>query len=80
MNPRNEDQLAYALCEQPVVVGINAHGSNFSQYRGGKYRSECGTDISHSVLLVGMWIDKATIDQYWILKNSWSEKWVKEGS
>ncbi|KAL6279722.1 hypothetical protein ACE6H2_016603 [Prunus campanulata] len=48
VNPRNKDQLAYALCEQPVVVGINAHGSNFSQYRGGIYRSECGTDISHS--------------------------------
>ncbi|XP_021800026.1 zingipain-2-like [Prunus avium] len=79
VNPRNKDQLAYALCEQPVVVGINAHGSNFSQYRGGIYRSECGTDISHSVSLVGMRIDKATNDQYWILKNSWGEKWGEGG-
>ncbi|CAB4309707.1 unnamed protein product [Prunus armeniaca] len=79
VNPRNEDQLAYALCEQPVVVGIDAHGTNFEHYRGGIYRSECGTDINHSVLLVGMRIDKATNDQYWILKNSWGEKWGEGG-
>lgn len=64
------DNLANELSYRPISVAVDA--SNWSPYRGGIFNN-CGGNVNHGVLLVGVTGD------YWYVKNSWSGSWGEGG-
>lgn len=77
----NEHALAVALFKAgPVSVGIDATLSSFQFYsKGIYYDPNCNKDdINHAVLAVGYGVS-AKGKKYWIVKNSWSERWGRNG-
>lgn len=79
VQPDNEDALTCAVAQQPVSVAINAGSRDFQLYAGGIFNScsDDPNDIDHAVLAVGYGSDKG--NDYWIVKNSWSEDWGLDG-
>ena len=76
--PANEEQLTFAVSKQPVSVAIQADSRSFQLYKSGVYNDpSCGTNLDHGVLVVGYGTDEGK--DYWIVKNSWSEKWGEDG-
>ncbi|GMH99878.1 hypothetical protein TrVE_jg6083 [Triparma verrucosa] len=70
----DEGQLAIAVLQQPVSVAIEALDASFQSYSSGVYDDEnCGDNLDHGVLVVGL-----TEDAY-IVKNSWGETWGDAG-
>ena len=67
--------LKKAVSKNPVSVAIDASTAYFQLYESGVLDDSvaCGTTITHGVLVVGYTAD------YWIVKNSWSEKWGEKG-
>nr|BAJ91836.1 predicted protein [Hordeum vulgare subsp. vulgare]BAJ96948.1 predicted protein [Hordeum vulgare subsp. vulgare]BAJ97337.1 predicted protein [Hordeum vulgare subsp. vulgare]CAQ00108.1 papain-like cysteine proteinase [Hordeum vulgare subsp. vulgare] len=76
---RSELSLTNAVAMQPVAVSIEAGGANFQHYRNGVYNGPCGTRLNHGVTVVGYGEDEVTGESYWIVKNSWGEKWGDNG-
>lgn len=72
---RSEASLANAVAMQPVAVSIEAGGANFQHYSTGVYNGPCGTKLNHGVTVVGYGQDDESGERYWIVKNSWGEKW-----
>ncbi|XP_047740490.1 procathepsin L [Hyalella azteca] len=66
----------------PVTVGISVvpprYGPDFYDYTGGVFYCPERGDINHSVLVVGYSTSEKGWD-YWIVKNSWGEKWGENG-
>ncbi|KAG2400538.1 Cysteine proteinase [Vigna angularis] len=73
------DELALkkAVANQPVSVAIEAYGREFQLYESGIFTGTCGTFIDHGVAAVGYGTENGT--DYWIVKNSWGEKWGEAG-
>ncbi|OQR94685.1 cysteine protease family C01A [Achlya hypogyna] len=79
---RDETQLRTAVgTVGPVSIAFQV-SNDFRFYKDGVYDStECKSgeaDVNHAVLAVGY---NTTVDgaKYWIVKNSWSDKWGIEG-
>lgn len=70
-------ELATALTLGPVSIGVDAGSRGFQFYKKGIIKRNCGSEIDHAVLLVGYGSDKGV--DYWLVKNSWSEKWGESG-
>jgi C1A family cysteine protease len=67
------DVIKYLLSTNgPMVVGINATGGNITNYKSGVLNLPGGKP-DHAVALIGYQ------DNYWIIQNSWSEKWGMNG-
>lgn len=72
-NQEQVDTIKYILCVNgPLVIGMNANGSNITNYVGGVSEFR-GGQPDHAVLLIGY------KDNYWIIQNSWSDRWGIKG-
>jgi len=79
-NPNNETALMAAAMLGPVSIAIEADQPVFQLYTGGVITSKaCGTALDHGVLIVGWGTDATTNVDYWIVKNSWGNKWGEMG-
>ena len=78
----NDAALAAAVARQPVAIAIEADQHAFQFYAKGIMTASCGSNLDHAVLLVG-YGEEATstgaIQQYWIVKNSWTAGWGEAG-
>jgi len=63
----------------PLAVAVAADNA-FSNYSGGIFQGSGSRGINHAVILVG-WKDDPTARTggYWIMRNSWSERWGEQG-
>ncbi|XP_074573409.1 oryzain alpha chain-like [Curcuma longa] len=76
--PKNDEKsLQKAVANQPVSVAIDATGSDFQLYASGVFTGDCGTSLDHSATAVGYGTEDGK--DYWIVKNSWGDKWGIEG-
>ena len=80
--PADEEEMKEFLYEtSPLIVGLN--GNPLQTYSGGiidKTSSECpSSELNHVGILVGYGHDDASGKDYWIVKNSWGEKWGENG-
>jgi len=72
VKPGQKQDLLNKLKNQPISVGIDA--SDWQFYQNGILDVRCdGTEINHSVLLVGY------SERGWKLKNSWGPIWGENG-
>jgi len=74
----SEKALLKAVAHQPVSVSIEGGGSAFQFYSGGIFTGECGTEIDHSVTVVG-YGKGGDGTKYWLVKNSWGTEWGEKG-
>jgi C1A family cysteine protease len=78
ITPNNQLVLKYAVSQQPVSVAISADTAIFQSYSRGVITStSCFTSLDHGVLIVGYGTEKG--NDYWLVKNSWSENWGLNG-
>merc|ERR1719153_470175 len=80
--PGNERALKAALAlVGPVSVAIDASQPSFQFYHHGVYFDEgCSpANLDHGVLAVGYGTCTKTGKDYFLVKNSWSEKWGQDG-
>jgi len=80
--PSDEDKIAsYLALKHPLSVSIDAgEGLSWMQfYKHGVANPRfCSkTSLNHAVLLVGFGVDGGKA--FWIVKNSWGEKWGENG-
>ncbi|XP_052203321.1 cysteine proteinase mucunain-like [Diospyros lotus] len=73
----DEKALQKAVAHQPVSVAIEASGMAFQFYESGIFTGECGTELDHTVTVVGYGTENGV--DYWILKNSWGALWGEDG-
>lgn len=77
VTPYTQSELEAALCEGPVSIAIEADQRSFQNYNGGILTSDCGSNLDHGVLLVGMGTENGV--DYWNVKNSWGGDWGESG-
>jgi len=79
LRSNDESNLALALLQTPVAVGVAGTSPSFLMYRGGVYNDpKCGTTLNHALLLTGFGTTRRGED-YWVAKNSWGDMWGERG-
>ncbi|CAL6081958.1 Cathepsin_L [Hexamita inflata] len=80
--PNNIGELKYALLSGPVTVAIQVTGKMMF-YSGGIFDDvDCTNDpqkLDHQVTAVGWGYDEQLKQEYWIVRNSWSNAWGIDG-
>lgn len=78
--PKNEAALGYYISHQPISAGIQADSMAFQNYVSGIFDDkDCYRGaINHAITIVG-YNDTDKNSAYYILKNSWGEKWGEKG-
>lgn len=78
VDQNNEAALEVAVAQQPVAVGMNVHPIQ-QHYKSGVFHGPCDPeDLNHAVTMVGYGAESGG-RKYWIVKNSWGEKWGEKG-
>ncbi|XP_062014717.1 low-temperature-induced cysteine proteinase-like [Rosa rugosa] len=74
----SENNLLKAVVVWPILVAIVTNGEALKAYAGGVLSGECGTNLTHTVTILGY---ETTEDgsNYWLVKNSWGETWDENG-
>ncbi|KAM3362160.1 ervatamin-C [Capsicum galapagoense] len=75
----SESALLQAVASQPVSAGITIGSDEFRFYKGGIFNGECGETSRHAVTVVGYGTSENEGGDYWLVKNSWGEKWGEGG-
>jgi hypothetical protein len=80
----NETGMAQALVNYgPLFIGLDADSQLFMFYKTGVLSiNNCPTrrqDMDHAMVAVGYGYDTTLKMSYWIVKNSWGEKWGENG-
>lgn len=78
----NEEDLKDAVCRLgPVSVALDGSSEKFMHYNNGIYRnSECSSSkTTHGALVVGYGYDEHAAEEYWLVKNSYSDTWGENG-
>ena len=80
----NEKAMAESLVSNgPIFIGLDADSKLFMFYKTGVLSiSNCPTrrqDMDHAMVAVGYGYDNVLKSSYWIVKNSWGEKWGENG-
>jgi len=68
---KGETQLAAAVAQQPVAVGID--GKSIQHYKSGIFTGSCTGQIDHAVTVVGYGAG------YWKVRNSWGTSFGEAG-
>lgn len=72
--PNSGTDLKAAVTKMPTAISIQASSQIFQMYTGGVIDSyACGHIADHAGIAVGY------KDDYWVVKNSWGEKWGEDG-
>ncbi|CAN4078815.1 unnamed protein product [Withania somnifera] len=75
---QSESALLQAVASQPVSAGITIGSNEFLFYKSGIFSGECGETAHHAVTVVGYGTSEDG-SNYWLVKNSWGEKWGEGG-
>ena len=80
----DENNMAQTLVSSgPLFIGLDADSKLFMFYKAGILSiSNCPNrrqDMDHAMTVVGYGYDSALKKSYWIIKNSWGEKWGESG-
>ncbi|KAG8440364.1 hypothetical protein GDO86_006206 [Hymenochirus boettgeri] len=83
MLPSEENMAAAVAFEGPLTVGIGVT-EDFMLYNGGIFEGSCAEEPNHAIVIVGYGTEPAEDEDeedtdYWIIKNSWGEKWGEKG-
>lgn len=70
---KSASALKAAVQQQPISIGVDAEA--WQSYSSGILTKRCGSQLDHSVLLVGY--DES--QQFWKVKNSWGKSWGEAG-
>ena len=75
------EQISRALSYGPIAAQIDGNSWMLKNYKKGIINkfSSCGQNIDHAVLIVGHGYDRATKQNYLIIKNSWGTEWGEKG-
>merc|ERR1719373_625455 len=72
-------KLEEVLCQQPVVVGLDADCLTFRLYRKGVLDvHQCYYGVTHHALAVGFGEDPEA-GHFWKVKNSYGDSWGEDG-
>ena len=73
-SPSDESNMLLQIADSPMSITVDA--TLWQTYESGiiTASSGCGTSIDHAVQLVGY----NAPQNYWIVRNSWGETWVRE--
>ncbi|GJP52612.1 hypothetical protein CLOM_g11718 [Closterium sp. NIES-68] len=73
--------LALAVQTQPTIAFVRGSHATFLSYRKGTYNDRnCAQGVvDHSVVVVGYEMDNYDTLPYWIVRNSWGDKWGEKG-
>ena len=80
--PGNPKTLMAALSMQPISVAIQANQFVFQFYKEGVLSDDsCGksAQLDHGVLAVGYGNDNESGEPFFMIKNSWGDKWGENG-
>ena len=77
--PKSVIDMKLSLLENPIAIALDADNIYFRFYKDGVIDLPINTTktLSHAVLLVGF--DQDEQGEYWIIQNSWGEKWGQNG-